>query len=123
MIDCCPKRVGTTYIPVTSVSESATWYRENLGAEVVVEDEIKAIIKLADQSFFLVKAQEDASANFRDKEGKEHFSLTFEVDGVDALRALHSDLQSRDVAVGEIEDLGHAGAVRLCCQKGEETML
>jgi hypothetical protein len=75
------------------------------------------------QSFFLVKAQEDASANFRDKEGKEHFSLTFEVDGADALRALHSDLQSRAVALGEIEDRGHPGAVRLCCQKGEETML
>ncbi|MCG3087484.1 VOC family protein [Sporosarcina cyprini] len=102
-------RVGTTYIPVTNVKESAQWYVGNLGAKLNYEDEDKAILDLANQSFFLVKSQENESANFMDSKGSKRFSLTFEIDGESALRELQKDLQNRGVIVGDIEDRGHAG--------------
>lgn len=102
-------RVGTTYIPVTNVKESTLWYAGNLGAELNYEDEDKAILDLANQSFFLVKSPENESANFTDAKGSKRFSLTFEVNGESALRELQKDLQNRGVTVGDIEDRGHAG--------------
>ncbi|MFT4416436.1 VOC family protein [Fredinandcohnia humi] len=102
-------RVGTTYIPVAHVQRSTDWYVENLGAELNYQDEDKAILDLADQSFFLVKAGESASVNFIDAKGNTRFSLTFEVDGLQALEALQRELKERGVKVGEIEDRGHAG--------------
>ncbi|MFG6115430.1 VOC family protein [Halobacillus sp. MO56] len=102
-------RVGTTYIPVADVEEAKNWYVNNLDAELSYQDEDKAIINLADQSFFLVKTQENETANFIDQKGKAHFSLTFEVDGWNALEALHKELRDKGVRVGEIEDRGHPG--------------
>ncbi|QTD42562.1 VOC family protein [Sporosarcina sp. Te-1] len=102
-------RVGTTYIPVQNVKESARWYVDHLGAKLNYEDEDKAILDLADQSFFLVKAREKESANFTDARDKTRFSLTFEVDGESALKDLQRTLTERGVTVGEIENRGHAG--------------
>ncbi|WP_060210205.1 VOC family protein [Sporosarcina koreensis] len=102
-------RVGTTYIPVSNVERASQWYVEKLDAQLNYEDEDKAILNLADQSFFLVKAKEKETANFFDAYGNERFSLTFEVDGEQALKLLHEDLLERDVKVGEIEKRGHAG--------------
>jgi catechol 2,3-dioxygenase-like lactoylglutathione lyase family enzyme len=102
-------RVGTTYIPVTNVERSSAWYVEKLGAEVSYKDQDKAILNLANQSLFLVRSAENQSANFFDIYGEERFSLTFEVDGLAALIALHSELKEKDVRVGEMEDRGHAG--------------
>ncbi|GKV55821.1 hypothetical protein NCCP2222_17680 [Sporosarcina sp. NCCP-2222] len=102
-------RVGTIYIPVKNVKESAHWYVGNLGAKLNYEDEDKAILDLANQSFFLVKSPDNESANFMDTKGAKRFSLTFEVDGESALRELQKDLQNRGVTVGDIEDRGHAG--------------
>lgn len=102
-------RVGTTYIPVSSVELAAEWYVEKLDAELTYQDEDKAIMNLADQSFFLVKAKEKETANFLDTYGKERFSLSFEVDGEETLKMLREDLKERDVEVGEIENRGHAG--------------
>ncbi|MCM3619928.1 VOC family protein [Sutcliffiella horikoshii] len=102
-------RVGTTYIPVTNVEESAVWYVSKLGAELNYQDQDKAIINLADQSLFLVKASAGQSANFTDSYGNVRFSLTFEVDGLSALEKLHYDLNQKGIKVGEIENRGHAG--------------
>ncbi|PLR74800.1 VOC family protein [Bacillus sp. UMB0728] len=102
-------RVGTAYIPVKDVQTSADWYAGKLGAELNYIDEDKAILNLANQSFFLVKAAESQSANFTDASGTERFSLTFEVDGVDALEAVHQELSENGVHTGEIEERGHAG--------------
>ncbi|MFE8699605.1 VOC family protein [Cytobacillus sp. FJAT-54145] len=102
-------RVGTTYIPVQNVQESVDWYCNKLQAVLNYQDEDKAIIDLANQSFFLVKAKEGEKANFEDQFGKERFSQTFEVNGIQALEKLHQDLIHLDVKVGEIEDRGHAG--------------
>ncbi|MEH7236801.1 VOC family protein [Bacillus sp. JJ1562] len=102
-------RVGTTYLPVTNVQQSATWYTENLGATLNYMDEDKAILDLADQSFFLVAAPEGQTSNFIDVKGLERFLLTFEVDGLQALENLHNEFQERHITVGEIEDRGHAG--------------
>ncbi|MCF6136413.1 VOC family protein [Pseudalkalibacillus berkeleyi] len=102
-------RVGTTYIPVRNVAESLNWYVEKLSAVKTYEDDRKAIINLADQSFFLVKADEGETANFKDSEGNEQFSLTFEVDGYDKLAELHKEFARKEIRVGEIEDRGHAG--------------
>lgn len=102
-------RVGTTYIPVTNVERSAIWYVTNLAAELSYQDAEKAIINLANQSFFLVKASENQSSNFLDFKGEKWFSVTFEVDGMDALHILHQDLKEKGVRVRDIEDRGHAG--------------
>lgn len=102
-------RVGTTYIPVSNPRRSAQWYIEKLGAELNYEDEDKAILQLANHSVFLVKAQEGQFANFIDVHGKERFSLTFEIDGMAALKSLHQEFTLKKMRVGEIEDRGHAG--------------
>ena len=102
-------RVGTTYIPVMNVELSSKWYVEKLGAKLSYIDTDKAIINLAKQSFFLVKANEDQSANFYDCNGVERFSLTFEVDGLEALELLNKEFKDNEIEVGEIEDRGHTG--------------
>ncbi|MER2030359.1 MAG: VOC family protein [Solibacillus sp.] len=102
-------RVGTTYIPVTDVDQSAEWYVKNLEAALSYKDTDKAILNFANQSFFLVKSNENESANFKDKFGNERFSITFEVDGLNSLTVLYKELQQSGVKVGEIEDRGHAG--------------
>ncbi|WP_421382305.1 VOC family protein [Bacillus salacetis] len=102
-------RVGTSYVPVRNVASAAEWYTVNLGAEVNYQDEDKAILNLANQSFFLVQAGSNQSSNFFDKNGEEHFSLTFEVNGLSALEELHKDFKQKKMKAGEIEDRGHAG--------------
>jgi catechol-2,3-dioxygenase len=102
-------RVGTTYLPVQNVEQSTEWYVKNIGAELSYQDEEKAIINLANQSFFLVAAKEHENANFIDSNGKERFSMTFEVNGIEALHALHEDFKEKNIKVGEIENRGHAG--------------
>lgn len=102
-------RVGTTYIPVMDVEESAHWYVNTLGAELSYQDNDKAIINLANQSFFLVAAKEQQNANFYDRQDNEWFSMTFEVDGLSALEELHKEFRERGIEVGEIENRGHSG--------------
>jgi catechol-2,3-dioxygenase len=102
-------RVGTTYLPVRNVASSAEWYTVNLGAEVNYEDQDKAILNLANQSFFLVHAGSNQSSNFFDKNGEERFSITFEVNGLSDLEELHKEFKEKKMKVGDIEDRGHAG--------------
>lgn len=102
-------RVGTTYIPVSNVELSSQWYVNRLGAKLNYIDLDKAIINLANQSFFLVKALENQTANFIDSHGIERFSITFEVDGLDVLEALHNVFKENDIKVEEIENRGHSG--------------
>ncbi|WP_062051805.1 VOC family protein [Bacillus sp. JCM 19034] len=102
-------RVGTTYIPVFNVELSSEWYVNKLGAELSYKDEDKAILNLANQSIFLVKSIENQTANFIDIYGEERFSLTYEVDGIGELEALHKDFKENEITVGEIEDRGHSG--------------
>ncbi|UTR10348.1 VOC family protein [Evansella sp. LMS18] len=102
-------RVGTTYIPVNNVELSSEWYENKLGAELSYKDEDKAILNLASQSIFLVKSKANQSSNFIDIYGEERFSLTYEVDGLDALIALHKDFIENEIRVGDIENRGHLG--------------
>jgi catechol 2,3-dioxygenase-like lactoylglutathione lyase family enzyme len=102
-------RVGTTYIPVSNVEESAEWYVRNLDAVLSYQDSDKAIINLANQSFFLVKASKGENSNFLDYKGEKWISLTFEVDGLTALLELQKELSEKGVQVGEVENRGHAG--------------
>jgi catechol 2,3-dioxygenase-like lactoylglutathione lyase family enzyme len=102
-------RVGTIYIPVVDVEVSSEWYVNKLGAELSYRDEDKAILNFANQSFFLVKSPQSQSSNFIDIHGAERFSVTFEVNGLAALEALHQDLKENEVKVGEIENRGHSG--------------
>jgi catechol 2,3-dioxygenase-like lactoylglutathione lyase family enzyme len=102
-------RVGTTYIPVSNVEHSSGWYVSRLAAELSYQDADKAIINLANQSFFLVKASKNQSSNFLDYKGEKWFSVTFEVDGLHALQELHQKLLEKEVRVGEIENRGHVG--------------
>lgn len=102
-------RIGTTYIPVTNVEESADWYVSRLGAVLHYQDQDKAIINLAEQSLFLVKAKEGQTSNFIDANGQVRFSLTFEVDGLSALEIMHQDFVKRGIKVSEMENRGHAG--------------
>ena len=102
-------RVGTNYIPVTNVELSTEWYVEKLDADVSYKDDDKAILNFANQSFFLVKSNQKETANFRDINGVERFSMTFEVDGLKALEELHKYFLENNVKVGEIENRGHSG--------------
>ncbi|UII56869.1 VOC family protein [Cytobacillus spongiae] len=102
-------RVGTTYLPVNNVQKSIKWYVDHLEAKVSYADDQKAIINFANQSFFLVKALKNQSANFLDDNGNEHFSLTFEVDGERALQEFYEELCEKGVQVGRVEDRGHPG--------------
>lgn len=102
-------RVGTSYIPVTNVELSSAWYVNKLGARLNYKDDDKAILNLANQSFFLVKSQNNQSSNFIDIYGEEWFSLTFEVNGLAALEEIHRDFITNEVRVGAIENRGHAG--------------
>jgi catechol 2,3-dioxygenase-like lactoylglutathione lyase family enzyme len=102
-------RVGTTYIPVSNVELSSEWYVNLLGAELSYKDEDKAILNFANQSIFLVRSKENQSLNFYDIYGEERFSITFEVDGLNALEAIHKDFTRKQIRVGEIEDRGHPG--------------
>jgi catechol 2,3-dioxygenase-like lactoylglutathione lyase family enzyme len=102
-------RVGTIYIPVTNVELSSKWYVNKLGAELSYKDEDKAILNFASQSFFLVKSQANQSLNFHDFCGEERFSLTFEVNGLNALESIHSDFIKKEIKVGEVENRGHTG--------------
>ncbi|SOC43871.1 VOC family protein [Ureibacillus acetophenoni] len=102
-------RIGTTYIPVTDVERSAKWYVSKLDAALNYQDEDKAILNLANQSIFLVKSKEQQTANFIDSYGEERFSLTFEVNGLDALLTIHKQFLDKGIRIGEVEDRGHAG--------------
>ncbi|WP_175989234.1 VOC family protein [Bacillus sp. Marseille-Q1617] len=102
-------RVGTTYIPVSDVDRAADWYTINLEAGVNYQDDEKAILDIATHSLFLVKAKEGQTANFYDYKGEERFSMTFEVDGLEALNSLHDRFVEKGIQVGEIENRGHAG--------------
>ncbi|EFV74101.1 VOC family protein [Cytobacillus sp. FSL W8-0315] len=102
-------RVGTTYIPVTNVDLSSDWYVNKLGAELSYKDQDKAILNFANQSIFLVKSNENQSLNFFDIYGNERFSLTFEVNGLNALESIHKDFRQNEIRVGEIENRGHTG--------------
>ncbi|MGR9049469.1 VOC family protein [Halobacillus faecis] len=102
-------RVGTIYLPVKEVDKSAIWYQEKLRADINYQDNQKAIIGLAGLSIFLVKSSPEQTSNFMDVGGSSRFAITFEVNGVDALRALHKDLKGKGVSVSEIEDRGHPG--------------
>jgi len=102
-------RIGTTYIPVTNVELSTDWYVSKLGADLSYKDEDKSILNLADQSIFLVRSLESQTANFIDSYGAERFSMTFEVNGLQALEAIHREFADKGIRVGEIEDRGHSG--------------
>ncbi len=102
-------RVGTIYLPVSDVEASAQWYVQKLGAELSYQDEDKAIVNFANQSFFLVKAEKGESANFLDIHGNTRFSVTFEVNGLEELEVLHKEFGEVGIMVGQIEDRGHPG--------------
>lgn len=102
-------RIGTIYIPVTNVEHSYEWYVSKLGAELSYKDEDKAILNFANQSIFLVKSKENQSSNFIDIYGEERFSITYEVNGLNALEAIRRDFIDKEIRVGEIENRGHAG--------------
>ncbi|MEC1524853.1 VOC family protein, partial [Neobacillus niacini] len=97
------------YIPVTNVDLSSDWYVNKLGAELSYKDQDKAILNFANLSFFLMRSNKNQSSNFFDIYGNECFSLTFGVNGLKALEAIHKDFKDREIRVGEIEDRGHAG--------------
>jgi catechol-2,3-dioxygenase len=102
-------RIGTTYLPINDVDLSCEWYVNKLGAILNYKDEDKAILNFANQSFFLVKAMENQSANFYNAYGEECFSITFEVNGLNALEAIHKEFKKKEINVGEIENRGHSG--------------
>ena len=102
-------RVGTSYLPVSNVELSTEWYINKLSAELSYKDEDKAILNFANQSLFLVRAKDGQSSNFLDIHGEEHFSMTFEVNGLDALETIHKDFLEKEIKVGGIENRGHAG--------------
>ncbi len=74
-----------------NIEISSKRYINNLGAEFCYKDAGKAILNFANQNIFLVKSKENQNSNFYDIYGEERFSITFEVNGLHALEAIHSD--------------------------------
>lgn len=103
------KRVGTTYIPVVDPEKSSIWYQEILGAIENFRNTDKVILEFADQSFFLVKAKIGERSVFLDSYEQEHFTMTFEVNGIGQLIEFHNFLKEKGVRIGEMEDRGHPG--------------
>lgn len=103
------KRVGTIYVPVENPELSSKWYQEKLGAVENFRNDDKAILDFANLSLFLVKSKLGEKTIFHDHKGNEHFLITFEVDGIDKLKELHSLLAEKGVTVEDIEDRGHPG--------------
>lgn len=56
-----------------------------------------------------MKSQEGQHTQFLDYNGNDHFTLTFEVDGLNNLKRFHEYLKNKGVSVGEMEDRGHPG--------------
>ncbi|WP_404451546.1 VOC family protein [Virgibacillus necropolis] len=102
-------RVGTIYIPVSDPGKAAEWYREKLDAKENFRNDEKAIMDFANQSFFLVKAKSSEKLNFTDDKDNEHFTVTFEVNGLMELEKLHKAFMKKGINVGDIEDRGHPG--------------
>ncbi|WP_347551634.1 VOC family protein [Pseudalkalibacillus hwajinpoensis] len=102
-------RIGTTYLPVSNVERSTNWYVTKLGAKLNYQDESKAILDLANQSFFLVSSQKGESSNFYNSKGEECFSITFEVEGIQALETIRKNFIEKKIMVSEVEDRAHAG--------------
>lgn len=102
-------RIGTVYIPVSNLELSTEWYVEKLGAECGYQDQDKAILNIANLSVFLVRAMRDQHANFIDCYGNERFSITFEVNGIQALETMHEEFIAKGIEVGDIENRGHSG--------------
>ncbi|MDW7613737.1 VOC family protein [Peribacillus simplex] len=96
-------------MPVIGIELASDWYVGKWGAELSYKDEDKAILNFANQSIFLVKSKENQSSNFYDIYGEEHFSMTFEVNGLNALKAVHKDFIEKEIKVGGIENRGHTG--------------
>ncbi|MGG3495620.1 VOC family protein [Peribacillus simplex] len=96
-------------MPVTDIELASDWYVGKLGAVLSYKDEDKAILNFANQSIFLVKSKENQSSNFYDIYGEEHFSMTFEVNGLNVLKAVRQDLIEKEIKVGGIENRGHTG--------------
>lgn len=59
--------------------------------------------KLCQSKHFIVKSNENQSSNYFDIYGNERFSLTFEVNGLNALEAIHKDFKQNKIRVEEIE--------------------
>ncbi|MEY9980332.1 hypothetical protein ABH968_005325 [Lysinibacillus sp. RC79] len=96
-------RIGTTYIPVSNVELSCEWYVSKLGAECSYVDTDKAILNFANQSIFLVRSMNNQSSNFIDCYGKEHFSITFEVDGLCALETIHKIFRIKELELEKLK--------------------
>src|SRR5690606_5253964 len=93
------KRVGTTYLHVKNPEQSSKWYQTILGASENYRDQSKAILEFANQSFFLVKSSPGEKNAFLDSTGREHYSMTFEVDGFEKLKEFHTYLKKNSVKV------------------------
>lgn len=51
-------RLDHVALNVSSIQESASWYKENLGAEVLYEDETWAMLKVGDSKLALTVASQ-----------------------------------------------------------------
>ncbi|KIL51606.1 lactoylglutathione lyase [Jeotgalibacillus alimentarius] len=95
-------------IPVRDLEQSASWYKEVLGLELLtITEDPFAIFKMNDGPFLitLVPADDNTFAHFT-VDHKAAFSLGF---AVPELKAFHQHLIDHDVKVEDIqEDQGHA---------------
>ncbi|PPA69390.1 VOC family protein [Jeotgalibacillus proteolyticus] len=95
-------------IPVRNLEQSAQWYEEVVGLQLVsMTDDPFAIMRINEGSLLLVlvPAEDDTFSHFT-TDNKPAFSLGFTSP---ALKEFHQHLQEKGVKVGDItEDKGHA---------------
>jgi glyoxylase I family protein len=92
------------YLPVSNLEQASKWYEENFNLTRFKPD--GSIMVLGDgQWLFLLETKEKRTANFRtdqwDGSDYEMFSLTFEVENIEAL---HKKLRENDVEVEPLVD-------------------
>ncbi|GLX69333.1 VOC family protein [Paenibacillus glycanilyticus] len=97
------KEINCIYIPTTDTEESAKWYMNNLGLELMRPvDENQAQLRIpSGQAFFLIKTPTRTTLNYIQNEGIEQSALTLEVND---FHGLYSRMKNSGVKISEDSD-------------------
>ncbi|MCR2803535.1 VOC family protein [Paenibacillus soyae] len=103
------KGVHCTYLPVSSLERSRTWYMQALGLKPFERND-SILIMGSGQWIFLLESKDRPNANFTTDQWEgdnfEMFSLTFETGDI---LTLHQSLREHGASVEAITDNGSCG--------------
>ncbi|MCR2806911.1 VOC family protein [Paenibacillus soyae] len=102
------KNINCIYLPATNTEESAQWYMEHLGLELLRPvDANQAQLGIGSgQAIFLIRSQEPHNLNYTEIGGSEQCALTLEVQD---LPSLYEKMKNAGAHVSDLEDNGSCG--------------